>query len=193
MIGPYRIHGHAIVSQDDCIADAEGRVPPALRNETDWQRFQTALDAAAVTVLGRLSHEFNPNTKGRRRIVMSGAARGVERRNDAWWWNPAAAPLTEALAAAAPGGGIVAVPGGRTVFDLFLAIGFDEFHLARAIRLRLHNGTPVFTECRLGLSADEVLVRHRLAASPPEELDPSAGVTFTLFSQLDGKAGDTVS
>jgi hypothetical protein len=193
MIGPYRIHGHAIVSQDDCIADAEGRVPPALHNDADWERFQAALDRAAVTVLGRLSHESNPNFKDRTRIIVSGTAKGVERRGDAWWWNPAEAPLADALAAAAPGGGIVAVPGGRAVFDLFLAIGFDEFHLARATRVHLGDGTPVFTECRSGLSADEVLLRHGLAANPPEQLDPLAGVTLTLFARLDAKPGDTVS
>jgi hypothetical protein len=194
MIGPYRIHGHAIVSRDDCIADAEGRTPPVLRNDADWQRFQAALDVAAVTVLGRLSHESNPNFKERRRIVVSGKAKGIERRADAWWWNPADAPVLAALAAAAPGGGIVAVPGGRAVFDLFLALGFDEFHLARATRVRLGSGTLVFSECNSGLSADAVLARHGLVAGSTEQLDRAAGVTLTLFSRpLDGKAGETVS
>jgi hypothetical protein len=193
MIGAYRIHGHAIVSQDDCIADAEGCTPPALRNDADWQRFQSALDAAALTVLGRLSHEANPNVMNRKRIVVSSGARGVERRADGWWWNPAKAPLLDALSEAAPAGGIVAVPGGRRIFDLFLVIGFDEFHLARATRLYMGNGTPVFSECANGVSADEVLMRHGLVAGPVEELDPLAGVSFTVFAPLDGKAGETVS
>ena len=143
MIGPWRIHGHAIVSADDKIAGPDGLTPASLRNEADWQRFQRALDDAAVTVLGRLGHEANPNAKGRNRLVLSSSAPGVERRADAWWWNPCRAPLEAALRQAAPGGGIVAVPGGRQVFDLFLDIGFDAFHLARArlgARPRRHSG-----------------------------------------------------
>jgi hypothetical protein len=193
MIGPYRIHGHAIVSADDCIADAEGRIPPDLRNDADWERFQASLDRAAVTVLGRLSHQSNPNSKERKRIVVSGAAKGIERRADAWWWNPAEAPVLAALETAAPGGGIVAVPGGRGVFDLFLAIGFDEFHLARAARLRIGAGTPVFGECRSGIAADTVLIRAGLVAGAVEQLDPGAGVILTVFSRLDGGAGNAVS
>ena len=132
MIGPWRIHGHAIVSADDCIAGPDGFTPPELRNDADWRRFQQALDQAAITVLGRRGHEANPNAKGRNRLVLSSAAHGAERRADAWWWNPADALLEDALRLAAPAGGIVAVPGGRQVFDLFLSLGFDEFHLARA-------------------------------------------------------------
>ena len=116
-----------------------------MRNEADWRRFQQALDEAAVTVLGRLGHEANPNVKGRNRLVLSSSAQGVERRADAWWWNPADAPLEAALRQAAPAGGIVAVPGGRRVFDLFLELGFDEFHLARARSVRIPDGIPVFS------------------------------------------------
>jgi hypothetical protein len=36
-----------------------------------------------------------------------------------------------------PRGGDVAVPGGQVVFDLFLKIGFDAFHLTRAHGVRL--------------------------------------------------------
>ena len=56
--------------------------------------------------------------------------------------------------AAAPRGGIVAVPGGRSVFDLFLEIGYDEFHLARARGVKIENGTFLFSECALGRSAE---------------------------------------
>ena len=39
-----------------------------------------------------------------------------------------------------PRGGDVAVPGGQVVFDLFLKIGFDAFHLSRAHGVRLPGG-----------------------------------------------------
>lgn len=181
MIGGHVIHGHAIVSADDKIADRTGLTPPALRNEADWTRFQSALDRAAVTVLGRLAHEANPNRKGRNRLVLSSASRGVERREDAWWWNPAEVPLADALAAAAPAAGVVAVPGGRRVFDLFLSIGFDAFHLARAADATVPGGIPVFSEVARGRSAADILTAHGLVAGPPEILDAIARVDLTVW------------
>ncbi len=182
MIGRYEFHGHAIVSADDQIADRDGVTPAALRNEKDWERFQAALDRAAVTVLGRLGHEANPNAKGRNRLVLSSSARGIERRADAFWWNPAEVMLDDALAEAAPAGGIVAVPGGRRVFDLFLhGVGFHEFHLSRATRVMVPDGIPVFTEVRAGRNAAEILAAHGLVADPTEILDPAASVEFTLW------------
>ncbi len=182
MIGRYEIHGHAIVSADDRIADRSGVTPAALHNDKDWQRFQAALDRAAVTLLGRLGHEANPNVKGRNRLVLSSSARGIERRADAWWWNPAEAMLDDALALAAPDGGIVAVPGGRRVFDLFLlGIGFYAFHLSRATLVRIPDGIPIFTEVSSGRTAADILAAHGLVAGPTEILDSAAAVEFTLW------------
>lgn len=178
----WRFHGHAIVSADDRIADAGGVTPASLRNEADWARFQAALDAAALTVLGRLGHEANPNRRRRNRLVLSSSASGVERRDDAWWWNPAAASLAAALQAAAPEGGIVAVPGGMRVFDLFLAVGYDAFDLARAEAVHIADGTPLFSAVRDGLSADSVLAAHRLVPGERRMLDPVARVSLTLWA-----------
>jgi hypothetical protein len=175
------IHGHAIVSADDRIADRSGVTPPALRNDRDWQRFQSALDRAAVTVLGRLGHEANPNARGRNRMVLSSAAKGIERRADAWWWNPAEVAVDNALAAAAPDGGIVAVPGGRRVFDLFLSVGFDVFHLSRATRVRIPDGIPLFTDVLAGRTAADILAAHGLVADATEILDPAVSVESTLW------------
>lgn len=177
----YEIHGHAIVSDDDKIADAEGHMPKALRHPADWARFQAALDQATVTVLGRFGHEAHPNVRHRNRIVLSAAANGIERRGDAWWWNPARSTLAEALAVAAPSGGIVLVPGGQRVFDMFLQIGFDEFHLARIRGVTLPGGIPVFGDCAAGRSAEAVLAAHGLEAQPTEILDAGSGVSVTVW------------
>ena len=185
-----RCHGHAIVSDDDRIADADGRMPEALRNDADWRQFQAALDAADIVLLGRLGHEAHPNP-GRRRMVVSGSARALEKRADAWWWNPEGLPLAEALAriaiedAIVPRGGVlhVAVPGGTQVFDLVLAgPGFDVFDLARKAGVRVPGGRPVFSACdMLGQGTEEVLAGAGLAASPSQFLDPAAGVTLTRW------------
>jgi hypothetical protein len=188
VIGRWRIHGHAIVSADDRIAGPDGLTPPSLRNDADWRRFQRALDEAAVTVLGRLGHQANPNVRGRNRLVLSSSARGIERRAGAWWWNPARASPGEALAEAAPKGGIAAVPGGRRVFDLFLALGFDEFHLARAESVRIPDGVPVFSGIGEGRPAEAVLAAHGLIADPSEVIDPVAKVTLVRWRR--SSAGD---
>jgi hypothetical protein len=181
VIGRWSIHGHAIVSADDRIADASGVTPPSLRNDADWARFQQALDRAAVTVLGRLGHEANPNRKRRNRLVLSSSAKGVERRADACWWNPAGASIEEALAQAAPGGGIAAIPGGRRVFDLFLGLGLDEFHLARAHRVRLPGGVPVFSAVGEGRTAAAILAGRGLVAPAEEWLDREAGISLSVW------------
>ncbi len=188
MIAHYTIHGHAIVSADDRIADADGSIPPSLHNEADWQRFQTALDQALVTVLGRLGHESHPNLKKRNRLVVSSRSKGLERRDDAWWWNPAEVPIVDALAQAAPEPGVVAVPGGRLVFDLFLAEGFDAFFLSRARRAKLPSGRPIFSAVAHGRSASDVLTDHGLRPEPAVSLDEGAGVELVVWRAL-GRAG----
>ncbi|MHA1158739.1 MAG: hypothetical protein ACTSP2_08360 [Alphaproteobacteria bacterium] len=182
MIGAHAVHGHAIVTADDMIADASGRIPPTLQVEADWQRFQAALDAAVITVLGRKGHETHPNRRRRRRMIVSAQVTGLSKRTDGWWWNPADIQAGEALATAAPTPGIVAVPGGQRMFDLFLGLGFDEFHLTRVPDVSLPDGLPVFSAIGAGLSADEVLTRHGLTAGVPEVLDGEQNVTTTVWS-----------
>jgi hypothetical protein len=181
VIGAWTIHGHAIVSSDDRIADATGLMPPALRNEADWRRFQKALDAAAVTVLGRLGHEANPNLARRNRLVLTGSVKGVGRRAGVWWWNPASAPVEEALARAAPGGGTAAIVGGRRIFDLFLDFGYDAFDLARAGTVLLPGGVPLFSAIAPGSSAAALLAAHGLVAGQPQVIDNKAEVSLTLW------------
>lgn len=182
MIGPYSIHGYAIVSADDRIAGPDGRMPPELHSDADWIRFQAALGRAAVTVLGRLGHEQNRNALGRNRLVLSSSVRAVERRDDATWWNPRATPVQAALSIAAPVGGEVAVVGGRLVFDLFLEIGFDEFHLTRAAAVRIPHGVAVFSGIGDGRAAEEILAAHRLVPGEREWLDKDADVSLVVWT-----------
>ena len=178
---PVEIHGYAIVSLDDRIADASGATPETLRNDADWAYFQAELDRAAVTVLGRLGHEANPNAKGRLRLVLSSESAGLERRPDAWWWDPAKVPWEEAATVVLPEGGRVAVPGGRRVFDLFLALGYDAFHLSRAEGVRLGSGIALFSACETGESADSVLARHGLAPGRRRVIDPAGPVSLRVW------------
>jgi len=182
----FEVHGHAIVSTDDIIAGPDGLTPPELRNEADWRRFQDMLDAAAVTVLGRLGHEANPNVAGRRRLVMTSRVAGFATGEGGALWNPAGMAFADALARLLPAdllraGGVIAVPGGRPVFDFFLALGYDEFHLARATQVEIGAGTKLFTGLGGHRAAADTLDEAGLEARPAEMLDRAAAVTMTVW------------
>lgn len=178
---PYVIEGHAIISDDDRIADASGQTPSALRNDADWRYFQNHLDQAVVTVLGRLGHEANPNVKNRRRLIVSSASPDLEQREDGWWWNPAEMSFLEAVSTAAPEGGLVAVPGGQGIFDLFLEIGYDAFHLVRARGVLIGAGRRLFSACTSDYRVEAVLAGHGLQQSQPIDLDPENQVSLTVW------------
>lgn len=175
------IHGYAIVSDNDCIADATGQTPDVLRNDADWAYFQAELNRSQVTVLGRLGHEANPNPRGRLRIILSSSSRGMERRADGWWWNPQAFAWDDAIRMALPHGGRVAVPGGRQVFDLFLSIGYDTFHLTRAEGVIVPGGVPVFSGSDSGKKAEAILSEAGLKAGPTQILDPAGPVSLAVW------------
>ena len=150
---PIEINGYAIVSDDDRIAGPDGLIPASLRNEKDWDFFQRALAGSDLVVLGHRSHELAPNVRGDQRLVVSRGAAGLEQRANVWWWNPACVSWAEVAKELLPGRGDVAVPSGQVVFDLFLKIGFDAFHLTRAHGVRLPGGRALFSHCDAGLSA----------------------------------------
>ena len=177
----HRLIAHAIVSDDDCIADSEGRFPEALRNDADWRQFQAALDRAPLTLIGRASHEAAPNVKRRRRLILSHRVRGLAEDGEGCWFNPADVPLAAALDRLLPDGGEVAVPGGQAVFDLVGPAGFAEFHLARAHGVRLPGGRGLFAACEAGTPAGDMLSGGGLVPGPSEMIDPAARVSLTIW------------
>jgi hypothetical protein len=176
----WTITGHAIVGDDDMIADARGHMPAVLRNDADWRLFQQELDRSACVVLGRLGHEAHPNPGRLRIIVSQRAAGGLERRADGWWWDPARIAWAEARAAAVPGGGRVAVPGGQGVFALFLGIGYDAFQLTRARGVTVPGGRTLFPGVG---SAEQRLADAGLEPGPALAVDPLANVWTTLWTR----------
>ncbi len=178
---PIVITGYAIVSDDDRIAGADGLVPPSLRNEKDWNYYQNALAHSDLIVFGHRSHQFEPNERGDRRLVVWSAPTGLVQRPDAWWWNPSLMSWKEVAKELMPKGGRVAAPGGQGVFDLFLGIGYDAFHLSRAHGVRLPGGRAIFSACDRGLSAEAVLQKAGLRVSERIPLDPKHGVDTTVW------------
>ena len=80
-----------------------------------------------------------------------------------------------------PAGGVVAVGGGQVVFDLFLTIGFDGFHLSRAHGVNLPGGRSVFSACDVGVTAASVLEQRGFKLSEQIALDPARSVEMTIW------------
>jgi len=172
------VEGHAIVSEDGMIADAEGRMPAGLRNEADWLLFQAALDQAAMVVLGRLGHERHPN-RGRRRLVLTRRVAGLAadpRDPRATFWNPVDMAIEMALDRLGIADGVLAITGGTGAFGLFLPL-YDRFVLSEVRGLRIPGGTPCFTKGapRLALSDGGLAVQETLT------IDHEAGVMQTQW------------
>jgi hypothetical protein len=178
---PTQIQGYAIVSDDDKIAGSDGLIPVSLRNEKDWEYYQNALAHSDLIVFGHHSHELEPNVRGDLRLVISSKVAGLERRADAWWWSPALVSWAEVAKRVLPQGGDVAAPGGQGVFDLFLKIGYDAFHLSHAHGVRLPGGRAVFSACDAGVSAEAVLTSAGLSLSEKIPLDPQHGVEMNIW------------
>ena len=153
------------------LADAAGVMPEALKFDADRRFFERGLDRVDVVVHGRHSHEGQPHSPLRRRLI---ATRRIEAlapdpANDkAWLWNPVGASLEQALAALEAPAARIGVIGGTDVFALFLDL-YDVFHLSRAAGVRLSGGRPVFP----GVPArtpEEVLASHGLARARRQAL-----------------------
>ena len=160
MRGAFRIEGYAIASADGMIADATGFMPNSLKFQADQRFFLAALDRAAMIAHGRLSHERQPDSHARRRLILTRQAPDLAPDPECpntWLWNPAGATLEEACAAVGCKAGTMVIAGGTEVFSLFLKIGYDDFYLARAVKVRLPGGVPVFCQGRFGQSPEDVL------------------------------------
>jgi dihydrofolate reductase len=175
MIGAYRVEAYVIASADGMIADANRVQPASLQFEADRRQFESGLDHAAAVVNDRHSAEGQPNSMNRRRLIVTRqvASLALDPGNpNARLWNPAGASLEEACAALGLNAGTVVVIGGPQVYVLFLKLGYDCFHLSRAVNVRLPGGLSLF-----GGDPDAALKAAGLKASPPLLLED--GLTLT--------------
>jgi hypothetical protein len=175
-----RIDGYVIVSADGMLANAQNVMPDELRFEGDKRFFSAALDRADLIVHGRHSYEDQPNSPGRKRIILtrSVAATAPDPANpNAVLWNPASAPFEAACEEAGVTSGIVAIIGGPGVFGMFMD-RYNTFWLSLAPKVRLPGGEPCFP----GVPAhtpQAILASHGLKAGKAEMLDPAGEVSVT--------------
>jgi dihydrofolate reductase len=180
-----RIEGYVIVSADGMLANAARLMPDELNFEGDKRFFSAALDRADLIVHGRNSHERQPNSPQRRRLVVTRRTAAIApdpSKGKALFWNPAGASFETACDAAGVRSGTVAIIGGPDVFAMFLD-RYDIFWLSQAPRVRLPGGEPCFPGVP-ERSPEEVLAAHGLKAGAAQMLDHADDVSVTPWRRL---------
>jgi dihydrofolate reductase len=181
---PRRIEGYAIVSTDGMLANAAGIMPEELKFDADQSFFAHGLDGVGAVVHGRHSHERQPRSHLRKRLIVTRRipALAADPSNEkALFWNPAGASVEEAWAALGLPEGSLAVIGGTDVFGMFLP-RYDVFHLTRAPGVALPGGRPVFPQVPQR-TPEEVLASHGLEPGPPQVLDAASGVSVVSWQR----------
>jgi hypothetical protein len=181
-VAALRFEGYVIVSAEGMLADIGHVMPDSLKFNGDAAFFTAALDRADLIVHGRNSHEGQPNSPKRRRIVLT---RTIERlagdpeNPNTTLWNPAATSFEAACEAAGVTTGTVAIIGGPIVFGLFMD-RYDTFYLSQAPHVHLPDGEPCFPGVP-ERSPQAVLAAHGLKAAEAQMLDPEFGVSVTAW------------
>lgn len=182
---PWRIVGYAIVSLDGMLADRNVHMPDALKIDADQRFFSSGLDAADLVIHGRHSHEGQPNSAQRKRLILTRRIAAMSEdaaHPHAMLWNPAGMPFEEACRAIGVPQGVVAAIGGTDVFGLFLDIGYDAFHLSRANKVQLPGGRPVFPQVPAE-TPEQVLAEHGLTPGRKQVLDAQADATLVTWTR----------
>jgi dihydrofolate reductase len=180
-----RIDGYVIVSADGMLANAARAMPNELKFEGDKQFFTAALDRADLIVHGRHSHEDQPNSPLRRRIILTrriGAVESDPSNPRGILWNPAGASFEAACDLAQVRSGTVAIIGGPDVFGMFMD-RYDTFWLSQAPRVRLPGGEPCFPGVP-EQSPQQILAAHGLKAGDARILDSANDVSVTPWQRV---------
>jgi dihydrofolate reductase len=180
-----RIEGYAIISTDGMIADANGKQPPELIVKADQRFFHRELDRADAVAHGRFSYERGNKAPQRKRLILTRRIESLAphpRHAKGLLWNPAGASFQLAWAALGLDDGLLAVIGGTDTFGLFLALGYDAFHLTRANRARLPDGRPVFPQVP-AQTPEEVLASRGLRPGSVQVMDEDADVMLVTWTR----------
>src|ERR1700730_4344009 len=181
---PRRIEGYAIVSEDGMLANAAGIMPDSLKFEADQHFFERGLDGVDVVVHGRHSHERQPPSYLRRRLVLTRQVPDIEpdpSNEKVLYWSPAGASFEQALGWLGTPDGSVGVIGGTDVFGMFLD-RYDVLNLTRAPGVRLSGGRPVFPEVPTR-TPEEVLGCRGLDRGRHRILDPAKGLVLVSWQR----------
>ncbi|MEL7283695.1 MAG: hypothetical protein AAGJ68_04265 [Pseudomonadota bacterium] len=180
-----RIEAYVVAGDDDRYCDQSGHIPPALKHDAEWTFFQSGLDRADVSVMGREGHEANVNRKARRRLVLTRSVSDCVRDGLVVYWNPAHTGLETALALFRSPISSLAVVGGQHVFDLFLRTppSYFRFHLSHIAGVNSPGGRTVFPKQPAGATAAAVLKNADYVVMEHTILAP--GVTVSSWGKPD--------
>jgi hypothetical protein len=151
----------------------DGLMPNSLKFQPDLEFLDQALDAAALLVHGRKSHEAQGNSASRRRLLLTRSAgpfSTIPVEPNVWPWNPGVTPFSHVRRALGIESGVVAILGGTAAYDMFLPL-YARFHLSRAGKVALPGGVPVFSAVREGRPPQDVLHAAGLALVAEYTLD----------------------
>jgi dihydrofolate reductase len=179
-VATLRFEGYVIVSAEGMLADHSHVMPDSLKFAGDANFFNAALDRADLIVHGRNSHEGQPNSPKRKRIIVTrtvGRLAPDPANPNATLWNPAGVPFEVACEAAGVNAGTVAIIGGPDVFGMFMD-RYDTFYLSQAPHVHLTGGEGCFPGVP-ERSPQQILAAHGLRPGEPEMLDPEFGVSVT--------------
>lgn len=177
------IEGYVIVSANGMLADSTGVMPQSLKFPSDQAFFQSALDQADVIVHGRHSHEDQPRSAQRKRIVLTRKIAALEQTTQ--WphttlWNPDGASFEAACAqAGARDSAKVAVIGGPVVYALFLD-RYDAFWLSQAHDVIIADGLGVFPQVPR-LTPQAILTQHGMKPAERRVLDAARNVDLVAW------------
>ena len=181
------IEGYAIISDNGMVADERGIMPSSLMIEADQTFLSQGLDCASIIVHGRNSHERQPQSPHRRRLIVTHSVRTTGPTADyplARLWNPAGVALPEAAAELGVTDGTVAILGGTQLYGAFLPL-YDVFHLSRIAGLEIPHGRPVFPTVPTK-PPEQILTMNGLAATHRYVIDAMRGVTMTTWRRRTG-------
>jgi dihydrofolate reductase len=184
-----RIEGYVIVSADGMLANADHVMPDELKFAGDKAFFSSGLDCADLIVHGRHSHEEQPNSPPRKRVIVTRSIAALAPDSNhprASLWNPDGASFAAACDFAGVTSGTVAIIGGPAVFGMFMD-HYDTFWLSQAPHVRLPGGEACFPGVP-ERTPQAILAAHGLKAGDAQMLEPAADVTVTPWRRVTGGA-----
>jgi len=185
MTGSIRLEGYAIVSANGMIADSDCLMPNSLKFEADQEFLETSLDKAELLVHGRKSHECQAASHLRKRLLMTRCVTTFEldpSAQNVWLWNPAGISFDNVCRELGVTEGVVAIIGGTAAYDMFLD-RYSAFHLCKAGKVHIPDGTPVLSGVGEGRTTDDVLREAGLSPSFTRLLDPEQELTHECWSR----------
>jgi dihydrofolate reductase len=177
-----RVEGYAIVSGDGMLADEMGVMPTSLLVDADQSFLSDELDRASLIVHGQNSHERQPKSPNRKRLIMTRSVHGLLPTSKyplALLWNPEFVPLERAAGELGVTDGTVAILGGTQVYGLFLR-RYDAFNISCVPDARLPLGRSVFPEVP-DISPSDALAKSGLTRGPIQILESSNAVSLTVW------------